>query len=158
MTTCFSYWPGSTLVSISAIAPYMCMLMMSSMSSWIKYTGILTLATSRPSRTSIIHYRIISAVIMVGDIASSIFMYPWFFQLSAHLWPLMRPQHFFFKKMRYLSADWLSSLVIFVGSLGYIAPFWCNWMIYSSTYSALSSLYNIIPLFTSYLVRRLWCT
>ena len=60
--------------------------------------------------------------------------------------------------MRYLSADWFSSLVIFVGSLGSIATFWCSRLSSFSTASEPSSFYNLSTLFTPYWVRRAWCT
>ena len=158
MVMCFSYWPVSTLVGSSNIATSIHMFTISSMSEWRKPPKISTVATYYPSIPSMIHDTISDSLLMVGELTSSLFMYPHCFWTLEHLRPLIQPHRFFFRKMRYLSAEWFSSIVIFVGSLGYIAPFWCNWMIYSSTYSALSSLYNIIPLFTSYLVRRLWCT
>ena len=70
----------------------------------------------------------------------------------------MIPQHFFFSYMRYLIADFFYSIVIFLGSLVSIDPFWCSYLSSFSTVSSPSSLNNIIPLFNPYWVRRVWCT
>ena len=60
--------------------------------------------------------------------------------------------------MRYHSAEWLSSLFIFVGSLVSIAPFRFGCLIQFRTDLVSSYWYNISPLFTQYWVRRVCCT
>jgi len=79
--------------------------------SCMKAPGMSTVATSLSSLASIMHVRIRPSALTVGDLVSSLVLYTRCFRPSAQPRPLIRPQRFFLRNIRYSRALFFSSRV-----------------------------------------------